>query len=74
MINNNLTINSVGFQCCNTFIASLGSRRPQLGPVELMCLSIRPSAHLFVCLSFLFFVSLFGDQIAQPVILCSACG
>ena len=46
---------SVGVQRRNSFIPILGSKVPQWGPVELLCLSL--------CFYFRYYASLFGDRL-----------
>ena len=52
MITITFTITSVGIQCHDAFIPSLGSRGPQWGPVDLTC--------PYLCLSLYISVSLSG--------------
>ena len=42
-------ISSVGVQCHDALILTLGSWGPQWGPVKLVCLSVFPSVHMSIC-------------------------
>ena len=66
MLSEKFSLYNIGY----VFIPKLGSEGPQLGPVELICLSVCLSLRLSVGSSSL----LVGDQRERPIIAHSACG
>ena len=59
---------SVGVQLHDAFIHTLGSKGPQWGPVELICLYISPSVSTYLCIS----VSMSGCPHGFLEIICAS--